>query len=57
MNFWKVKLYLILLIMLEGLKATASNKAITKEVTPIDNRLSDDIARVGRIINLASLKK
>tara|TARA_B100001057_G_scaffold144139_2_gene143938 strand:- start:8905 stop:10836 length:1932 start_codon:yes stop_codon:yes gene_type:complete len=39
-----------------GLKATASNKAITKEVTPIDNRLSDDIARVGRIINLAASK-
>ena len=39
-----------------GLKATASNKAITKEVTPIDTRLSDDIARVGRIINLASSK-
>ena len=35
-----------------GLKSTSSNKAVVKNIIPIDKRLSDDIARSGLLINL-----
>ena len=34
-----------------GLKSSASQRAIIREIVPSDNRISDDIARTGRIIN------
>jgi len=36
-----------------GLKPTASKKAILKQILPVQNRISDDIARTNSIINLS----
>ena len=36
-----------------GLNAAASNKAIIKDITPLENRISDDIARASFLVNIS----
>ena len=36
-----------------GLKATASNKAVIKDIMPLEKRISDDIARASFLVNIS----